>query len=56
MNIPTTDRKDSPGEIDFAAAAKELGINEQTLRDAFGGPTEPPKDIKAIAQQLDITE
>lgn len=40
------------GAPDFAAAAEALGIDEQELMDALGGP---PPDLEAAAETLDIT-
>jgi len=41
------------GNPDLVAAAKKLGISEQTLRDALGPP---PPNLVAAAQKLGITE
>jgi len=40
-------------QIDFAAAAAELGVSEQALRQALGPP---PPDFTAAAAQLGVTE
>ncbi len=40
------------GAPDFAAAAEILGVTEQELMDAFGGP---PPDLEAAAETLGIT-
>lgn len=52
------------GGPDFAAAASELGITEETLKTALGVPETPPEagqrpprpDFEAAASQLGITE
>ncbi|CAB4910312.1 unannotated protein [freshwater metagenome] len=41
------------GNPDLVAAAKKLGISEQTLRDALGPP---PPNLVSAAQKLGITE
>ncbi|MEM7345663.1 MAG: DUF1566 domain-containing protein [Chloroflexota bacterium] len=43
----------SDGPPDFAAAAAQLGVTEQALKDALG---EPPPDFAAAAATLGITE
>ncbi len=41
---------------DLAAAAAQLGISEEALREALGDPRQGPPDFAAAAQQLGITE
>ncbi|MBS9394847.1 MAG: hypothetical protein HEQ29_17505 [Dolichospermum sp. LBC05a] len=48
-----------PGHpIDFATAAKKLGVTEAKLKTALGLPLEPPPrpDIRGAATKLNITE
>jgi hypothetical protein len=42
--------------IDFATAAKALGISEQALKDALGDPQQGPPDFAAAAKILGITQ
>jgi len=44
--------------IDFATAAKKLGVTEAQLKTALGIPLEPPPrpDIKGAATKLNVTE
>jgi hypothetical protein len=45
-----------PGqEPDLVAAAAQLGVSEEALRDALGDPRQGPPDFAAAAQQLGIT-
>ena len=48
--------KDEIGQKDpglMEAAAKQLGVSVEVLRDALGPP---PPDIKAVAQKLGVSE
>jgi hypothetical protein len=72
QNQPTTEsntNKPKPPRIDFAAAAKKLGITEARLKEALGVPANPPTegsqntkkrpsriDFKAAASKLGIPE
>jgi len=44
--------------IDFATAAKKLGVTEAKLKTALGLPLEPPPrpDIRGAATKLNVTE
>ncbi len=43
-------------QIDFAAAASQLGVTEQALRAALGDPGQGRPDLAAAAAQLGVTE
>jgi hypothetical protein len=44
----------SPPQIDLAAAAAQLGVSEQALRDALGDPSQGPPDLQAAANTLGV--
>jgi hypothetical protein len=52
----TKGQRGGPPQIDLAAAAAQLDVSEQALRDALGDPNQGPPDLRTAAAVLDVTE
>jgi len=54
---PSTDQRPTGGQqLDFAAAAEQLGVTEEALQAALGDPSQGQPDFAAAAEVLGVTE